>query len=95
MPTEPVLPEADLRTRAAERIENGRLPLLLSTTIYAGYGEGAECDLCDQAIAPDKVEYDSMEPSGRKRLLRFHIACHLAWQRECALRLTPTMRKQA
>jgi hypothetical protein len=86
MPTEPMLPESELRSRVLQRIEDGRLPLMLSTRIDAGYGTGDRCDLCDQPIAADKVEYDITDPDSRKRLY-FHIACHLAWQRECALRL--------
>jgi hypothetical protein len=31
MPTEPVLPESELRSRALQRIEDGRLPLMLAT----------------------------------------------------------------
>jgi hypothetical protein len=85
MPTEPVLPESELRSRAVERIEDGRLPLVLSTTIYAGYGQDVQCDLCDQPIARDKIEYDVT--AGNDKRLHFHIACHFAWQRECALRL--------
>jgi len=86
VPTEPVLPESELRSRAVERIEAGRLPLVLSNHIYAGYGEGALCALCDQPIAPDKVQYDVTLESHKERLL-FHLTCHLAWQRECAVRL--------
>jgi len=86
MPTEPVLAESELRSRVLERIEDGRLPVVLSTTIYAGYGLEVECDLCDQPIACDKVEYDVTDPRADK-WLHFHFACHSAWQRECALRL--------
>jgi hypothetical protein len=50
------------------------------------YGDGAQCDLCDQPIAGDKIEYDVTLPRSDKRL-RFYIACHFAWQRECALQL--------
>ena len=85
MPTGPVLAESELRSRVLQRIEDGRLPLMLSTTIYAGYGQGVQCDLCDQLIVADKVEYDLTDPDGR--YLHFHFACHSAWQRECALRL--------
>jgi len=85
-PTAPVLPESELRSRAIDRIEDGRLPVVLSTHIDAGYGAGDRCDLCDQAIAADKVEYDVTNTDSGKRLY-FHIACHFAWQRECALRL--------
>ena len=86
MPTEPVLSETELRSRVLQRMEDGRLPLILSTRIDAGYGAGDRCDLCDQLIAADKVEYDVSDPDSGKRLY-FHIACHFAWQRECALRL--------
>jgi hypothetical protein len=84
MPTEPVLPASELRARALQRIEDGRLPLVLSTHIYAGYGAGVRCALCDQPIASDKIEYDVTDPRSEK-CLHFHLACHTEWQRECAL----------
>jgi hypothetical protein len=87
MPTEPVLPESELRARVLQCIEDGRLPVVLSTIIYAGYGQGRQCDLCDQPIACDKIEYDVTEPRGGGKWLHFHFACHSAWQRECAFRL--------
>ena len=86
MPTEPVLPESELKARVLQRLEDGRLPLVMSSHIDAGYGGGYSCALCDQPIASNKVEYDVTDPRSGTRL-RFHLACHLAWQRECALRL--------
>jgi len=86
MPTEPVLPESELHARVLLCIEDGRLPVVLSTTIYAGYGQGIPCDLCDQPIDCDKIEYDVTDPRGGK-WLHLHFACHSVWQRECALRL--------
>jgi hypothetical protein len=86
MPTEPVLPESELRARVLRLIDDGQLPLVLSTQIDAGYGSGGCCDLCAQAIVADKIEYDVTDP-GSGRRLHFHFACHSAWQRECALRL--------
>ena len=86
MTSEPALPENDLHSRVLQRIEEGRLPVALSNTIHAGYGQEAQCDLCDQSIAPDNVEYDVDDPRGGKTL-HFHSACHSAWQHECALRL--------
>ena len=86
MPTEPVLPESELRARVLRLIDAGHLPLVLSTHIDAGYGSGGRCDLCAQAIVADKIEYDVSDP-GSGRRLHFHFACHSAWQRECALRL--------
>ena len=86
MPTEPVLPESELRARVLRLIEEGQLPLVVSTHIDAGYGAGGRCDLCAQPIVADKIEYDVTDP-GSGRRLHFHFACHSAWQRECALRL--------
>ena len=86
MPAEPVLPESELRSRARQCIEDGRLPVMLSTDIYAGDGTGELCELCDLPIAADKLEYDITDPDSGKTL-HFHIACHFVWQRECASRL--------
>jgi hypothetical protein len=86
MPTDPVLPENELRLRVLQRIDDGRLRCVLSTKIDAGYGTGEQCEVCDQAIAPDKVEYDITDPHSGERL-HFHFACHAVWQRECARRL--------
>ena len=86
MPTEPVLPEGELRARVLERIEAGRLPCPIATRIDAGYGTRVVCDLCDRSITPDKVEYDVTDPATGRRM-HFHFACHAVWQRECAQRL--------
>ena len=86
MSSDPLLPERELRFRVLRRIRKGRLPIMLSTSIHAGYGRGDQCDLCDQLIAADKIEYDVIDSHSGKRL-HFHLACHLAWQRECVLRL--------
>jgi hypothetical protein len=86
MSSDPLPPERELRFRVLRRIRKGRLPVMFSTTLHAGYGRGDQCDLCDQLIAADKIEYDVFDPYSGKRL-HFHYACHSAWQRECALRL--------
>jgi hypothetical protein len=90
MPTEPLLPTSELHSRALQRIEDGRLPLALSTHIDARYGVGDKCDLCDQPITEHKIEYDVTD-EGSGKSLHFHLACHTAWQRECALRLGGTL----
>jgi len=86
MPSEPVLPESELRARVLQYIEDGRLPVVLSTTMYAGWGRDVQCDLCNQPIAGDQTEYDVTDPRGGT-WLHFHVECHSVWQRECALRL--------
>ena len=82
-----MLTESELRLRVLRRIRKGRLPVMLSTTIKAGYGQGVRCDVCDQLIARDNVEYDVFTDRRSRERLHFHLACHTAWQRECALRL--------
>jgi len=83
------MPESELRARVIQRIEDGRLPLVLSTRMNAGYGTGVQCDLCDQSIAANKVEYEVIDYRTGKRLY-FHVACHSMWQWECAQRLRHT-----
>jgi hypothetical protein len=78
------LPESELRSRVLQHIQNGKLPTVFSTVIYASYGQGIDCDLCDQPIAVNKIEYDVADPRDDKLRLHFHLACHVAWQRECA-----------
>jgi hypothetical protein len=54
------------------------------------------CPVRSTDLAADKIEYDVTDPVRGKRL-HFHIGCHLAWQRECALRLrespSPSMKR--
>src|SRR5215469_5801598 len=82
MTTEPVLHESELRARVIQRLEDGRLPVVLPTRINAAYGTRMPCDLCDRPIAANEVEYEVTDPGSGKRL-HFHIACHYAWRREC------------
>jgi len=89
MPIEPVLPESELHTRVIQRIEEGRLPLMLPTRINAGYGTGAQCDLCDQPISATRVEYEVFDQRTGRHFY-FHVACHSLWQCECAERLRDT-----
>jgi hypothetical protein len=86
MPSGPVLSESELRARVLQYIEDGRLPVVLSTAMYPGYGREVQCDLCNQPIDCDKIECDVADPRGGK-WLHFHVDCHSVWQRECALRL--------
>ena len=90
MPTEPVLPMSELHARVLKRIDDGRLPIATSTRVDARYGAGDKCDLCDLPITEHKIEYDVTD-QGSGKSLHFHLACHTAWQRECAHRLGETL----
>ena len=88
MPTEPQIRDRELRSQVRKRIKNGRLPLILSKDVAAGYGSGKNtCAACDQLITRDHIEYE-VEDSRIPVPLAFHPGCHAVWQIECAMRLT-------
>ena len=87
MPTESQIRDRELRSRVRKRIENGRLPLILSRDIAAGHGSGKNtCAACDQLITRDHIEYEVQSTRIPVPLL-FHFGCHVVWQIECAKRL--------
>lgn len=80
--------EQELLQRVQQRIDEGRLPVILPSLISAGYGAGtAPCAVCDLDILADQVIYEIDDPRGVDELLPFHFACYVVWQRECAHRL--------
>ncbi len=82
MPYGSRLSERELRAIARQRMRDGRLPVVLSKDLIAGYGSGALCCLCEQPIEKHHVEYAvTAAPKGRE--LVFHLVCHAAWQLEC------------
>jgi len=83
-----VLSENELLQRVQQRIDEGRLPVILPSLISAGYGAGtAPCAVCDLDILSDQVIYEIDDPRRVDELLPFHFACYVVWQRECAHRL--------
>jgi hypothetical protein len=79
---------AELRADIANRTEDGRLPVLLSDSIRAGYGSGAKCAGCDQPVTADQIAYDvELARECDELLLTFHFICHGIWQAECATRI--------
>jgi len=84
MPSEPYLQERELRRRAREEIESGRLPKSLTASIWGGRGSGLPCAVCGDHIQSDRVEYEIDDPRGGEPF-RFHPTCHTVWQLEGAL----------
>ena len=84
MPTESQLRDNELRLRILQRIEDGRLPVMLPRHIAAGYGAGNVCAACDQPVTATQVEY---EVQAGDPLLRFHLGCYVLWQIECQRKL--------
>ena len=88
MQSGPVFAENELIQRVQQRLDDGRLPLVLPSLISAGYGTaGARCEVCDLDILSDQVLYEIDDPRGVDALLPFHFGCYVIWQRECAQRL--------
>jgi hypothetical protein len=82
MPYGPNHPDsAPLRAAARLKIACGLLPSDCECKLFAGYGHGESCAICDRPIRADEVQYE-IEPPGRAQI-PFHMACHAAWLLEC------------
>jgi hypothetical protein len=76
--------ESDLRSIARQRIQQGQLPCVVPSKIWAGRSAGQSCALCDQPIPSGEVEYEVEEiVQGVARTFRFHRHCQTIWQIEC------------
>lgn len=79
----------ELRARAREQVNSGRLPARLVESVSAGYGSSVKvCSLCGQSIMPSQVEYEVV--SYVKEPLTLHLACYVAWRDECLQRTLET-----
>jgi len=76
------LPEAELRRRAREKMQRGRLPPSSDGPIWGGRGNGLPCVVCESPIGADEVEYEVADGDGGE-VFRFHLPCHSVWQFEC------------
>lgn len=85
MPTESQLRDAALRTFIEQRMNEGRLPLILTKTISVAAGSGTECAACGQTITTGQIEYQAFGPK-YGAALRLHWGCHVLWQLECVKR---------
>ena len=73
----------ELRRLVQSKIAKGRLPTLRLGEVVASYGGNDLCEVCDRQIGYHQVLYE-VELSGWP-MLRFHLACHAAWQMEVTL----------
>ena len=69
----------DLATLIADKIRSGALPFPPEPPekYFAGKGTGQPCDVCEQAITEDELEYE-LDLGGRA--LRFHETCLDMWR---------------
>lgn len=71
---------AQILTRAREQIRSGQLPSSLPLTVWAGYGKGQRCAVCDQVIRSDERQYEFALPTpGGHSDHCIHFACYQAW----------------
>lgn len=95
MPSESQVWNAALRRRVHMRIEDGRLPVMLSERSVATYGEGNRCVACDQPITPGQVECEvDLQVNGSHCRLRLHLTCYDIWQLECHKRIRGSATQQ-
>jgi len=80
----PNLPEEEIRSRARQAIEEGRVPVMLATVIIGGHGYGKPCFVCRESITRSQIAYEVLAEG--KGLIRFHLTCYAEWQLECAQR---------
>ena len=85
MPTESQLRDAFLRVFIRRRIDDGRLPVMLSKTISVCFGSGLECLACGQPIKREQIEYHAFGIRYGTSV-RVHWGCHVLWQLECVER---------
>jgi len=78
--------EPQLRTKARECLESGRLPNRSPDRLYGGKGTGAECVICCEPVVADQVEFevefDRNGPHSGVDKYRAHLACLSAWELE-------------
>lgn len=93
MSTESQLQDEALRSHVRERIEDGRLPVMLPKAIFAGYGSGKPCLACDRPITHTQIEYEvDHDENGSLHRLRMHLGCYVIWQIECQKRVAQERR---
>jgi len=76
----------NLATLVEDKIRSGVLPLPPEPPqkYFAGKGTGQLCDVCEQAITAEHLEYE-LDVSGRT--LRFHEECLDMWRQARAERM--------
>jgi hypothetical protein len=79
----------ELRARAREQLNSGRLPARLVESVSAGYGSSVKaCSLCGESITPAQVEYEVIGHVNQS--LTLHLTCYVAWRDECLQRMLET-----
>lgn len=80
----------ELRKIAADLMLHQRLPITISKTLLAGYGNGFVCRLCGRPITHTEIEYELTDSTFTRDGIRLHLWCHAAWQMELAELMSST-----
>ena len=71
---------AQILIRARDQIRSGQLPSSLPSKMWAGYGKGQHCAVCDQVIRSDERQYEFTLPTPSAHSDHcIHFACYQAW----------------
>jgi hypothetical protein len=71
--------EAARKTRRAHA-QFMSVPYQTPTRTWAGRGSGKLCDLCQQPIEADQIEYEVELPAGAcVAVLNMHLGCYEEW----------------
>ena len=62
----------DAPRKVSEKVDQGLLPLERPVKMWAGRGDGRQCDGCDRPVSSAQVEYE-IEVNGRT--YRLHLGC--------------------
>jgi hypothetical protein len=64
----------------ADGTEPTPVPYRKPERTWAGYGSGANCDLCHRVIAPHQIEYEvELAADAVLRVLHLHRQCFQDW----------------
>jgi hypothetical protein len=75
----------ELREKARQGIQSGRLPTRRPSDTWGGFSNGALCAVCDMRLSPGDVEIElQVRPEGAAKgeAYMMHVACHAAWEAE-------------
>jgi hypothetical protein len=75
----------ELREKARQGIQSGKLPTRRPSDTWGGFSSGALCPVCDLRLSPGDVEIEiQVRPEGAANgeAYMMHVACYAAWEAE-------------
>lgn len=75
--------ETPLIGLARQRVCTGDLPPCEPTALFAGFGSGGLCALCDRPISEAQIEYEVELQGMPGRAWPLHLECYRVWRSVC------------